>query len=576
MQYALSRSTPVIRTTLSLRRSAQLCSSISIPARISRQLPRRISSCTSGREHDLFNYTSGRWLVNEYVRLAERMRKFNVDELCRLAAQSVGRTLQDVDIIVKLDEGGFNRIFLITMQDGFKMIARIPYPVMAPKFYAVASEVATMRFLRAKGLPVPEVYDYSPTPNNAAETEYIFMEYVAGTKLTDIWMELEAAEIASVVRQMVELEARIMAIPFPASGSLYYADDLQKAPRKTMGIPIPLGEERFCVGPDARLPMWYGRRSHLDVDRGPYENAEAALAAVAYKEAAYLERFGRPLLPFQRERREAYEYKEQSPLDHIKNLELYRRMAPLLVPKKASLRAFCMRHPDIQPSNIMVSTSSDSSGSGPSRFKIVSLLDWQHTAILPLFLLAGIPGRLQNYDDPGSYILAPPSLPEDMDKLDESDRTAVYGRYHARLVHYHYAKSTMELNEPHHDASWDPASTSSAVSSTVLVLPGRATERWAVLAGVGVPCPVEFETEDVSKTKAFSERLQLSDENYAGCQAIIGFETETWVPNEHYERAKALAELLKLNLLQRISAADVRDKAQAHWFLDDMNEDDYM
>lgn len=28
----------------------------------------------------------------------------------------------------KLDEGGFNRIFLITMHDGFRMIARIPYP----------------------------------------------------------------------------------------------------------------------------------------------------------------------------------------------------------------------------------------------------------------------------------------------------------------------------------------------------------------------------------------------------------------------------------------------------------------
>ena len=42
----------------------------------------------------------------------------------------------------KLDEGGFNRIFLITMLDGFQMIACILYPVTEPKFYAVASEVA--------------------------------------------------------------------------------------------------------------------------------------------------------------------------------------------------------------------------------------------------------------------------------------------------------------------------------------------------------------------------------------------------------------------------------------------------
>ncbi len=51
------------------------------------------------------------------------------------------------------------------------------------------------------------------------------------------------------------------------------------------------------------------------------ENTEAALVAAARKELAYLEQFGRPLLPFQRERREAYGYKEQSPSDHIKNLE---------------------------------------------------------------------------------------------------------------------------------------------------------------------------------------------------------------------------------------------------------------
>jgi aminoglycoside phosphotransferase (APT) family kinase protein len=88
----------------------------------------------------------------------------------------------------KLDEGGFNRIFLITMLDGFQMIARIPYPVTEPKFYAIASEVATMAFLRANGLPVPKVYGYSPTSDNAAKTEYVFMEFIRGTKLTDVWM----------------------------------------------------------------------------------------------------------------------------------------------------------------------------------------------------------------------------------------------------------------------------------------------------------------------------------------------------------------------------------------------------
>jgi len=169
----------------------------------------------------------------------------------------------------KLDEGGFNRIFLITMLDGFQMIARIPYPITEPKFYVIASEVATMAFLRANGLPVPKVYGYSPTSDNTAKTEYIFMEFIKGTKLTDVWMQLSEADLASVLRQLVELESLIMSIPFSAGGSLYYVDDLEKVAGGKTGIPMPLNGERFCIGPDVKLHMWYGRRSQLDVGRGP-------------------------------------------------------------------------------------------------------------------------------------------------------------------------------------------------------------------------------------------------------------------------------------------------------------------
>ena len=58
----------------------------------------------------------------------------------------------------KLAEGGFHRTFLLIFCDDFQMIAGIPYPATVPKYYAVASEVATMEFLRSSGLPVPQVY----------------------------------------------------------------------------------------------------------------------------------------------------------------------------------------------------------------------------------------------------------------------------------------------------------------------------------------------------------------------------------------------------------------------------------
>lgn len=88
------------------------------------------------------------------------------------------------------------------MRDGFRMVARIPYPAAIPKYFTVASEVATMALLRSSGLPIPdsEVYGYSPAPDNVAETEYIFMEFMEGTKLSHVWSGLGEGDIISISR----------------------------------------------------------------------------------------------------------------------------------------------------------------------------------------------------------------------------------------------------------------------------------------------------------------------------------------------------------------------------------------
>lgn len=79
--------------------------------------------------------------------------------------------LADIAHFKKLAEGGFNRTFLISMQDGFEMIARIPYLTTEPRNLLVASEVATMDYLRSHGVPIPKIYGYSSTSQNPAGTE---------------------------------------------------------------------------------------------------------------------------------------------------------------------------------------------------------------------------------------------------------------------------------------------------------------------------------------------------------------------------------------------------------------------
>jgi hypothetical protein len=120
-----------------------------------------------------------------------------------------------------------------------------------------------MALLRSFGLPIPEVYGYSPMPNNAARAEYIFMEFIQGTDLSDIWYDLEEREIDSISRQLAKLESKMMSIASPAGGSLCYPKDLENVTGSasgSTGLGVILDDERFCDGPDTSLPLWITAR----------------------------------------------------------------------------------------------------------------------------------------------------------------------------------------------------------------------------------------------------------------------------------------------------------------------------
>lgn len=287
-------------------------------------------------------------------------------------------------------------------------------------------------------------------------------------------------------------------------------------------------------------------------------------------------------MPFQRIRREAYKYQEQPPSDHIENLDRYLLIAPSLIPRNPALSPFRIRHPDLQPSNIIVSRSPD------SNLHIVGLIDWQHTSILPLFLLTGIPQQLQNYDDIGSQSMTRPSLPEKLDDLDETHQSEEVELYRRRLVHYHYVKSTEEYNELHYAGLTDPmgmlrhrlfSHASDPWEGETLELKIaliQATERWKTLAGGGLPCPVVFDPDDVRETMKLGAEQREADECLEVCRVVIGSGPEGWMPAEHYGEAMALSKKLKENGLAAAESEEERAQIAAHWLLDDMDEEEYM
>ncbi|KAF9076022.1 kinase-like domain-containing protein [Rhodocollybia butyracea] len=528
--FCLRRANPVFNLLKVPASPRSLVSSLRKPVSITTlSLPRCSLSTATDLCNDLFNYTSGRWVYNDVLRHEERRLTFNVDELCRLAAESINQSPPDVVSISKLAEGGFNRTFIIALRDGAQKVARIPYPMTVPKYCAVASEAATIEYLRSFGMPVPKIYGYSPGSDNATGTAYILMEFVQGSKLSEVWRSLDDQEVISVVRQLTQLESKIMTLSFPAGGSLFFTKDLEKVAQE---LGIPPEDKRFCVGPDVRLPLWYGRRAQLEVNRGPCTSFSAVpftWRSLDNQSCRCGVRGGPPL-----------------PSYHVESLERYLSITSSLVPSDLSLSRFCMRHPDLQYNNIIVSRSPDSD------CKVIGLIGWQHASILPMFI---------NYDD------------SNLDELNEAERVHEEYLYRCHLVHYHYVTSTKECNQLHYAAFTDPlyalrgrlfqeAGTpwegETHNLKTALI---QAAKKWEKLTGGGVPCP---------------EELAQAERGFEFLQSMCDVGEEGWVLPEDYDSAVVFLKDRKEAAFAGAESEEDREEIMTQWPWDDMDEEKYM
>ncbi len=206
---------------------------------------------------------------NEKLRRTERRLEFNVAALKEAIAEAAHQPSANVVSITKLAEGGFNRILQATMTNDSIILARLPYPNTVPKTYAVASEVATLDFLRLHDIPVPKVLGYAATADNPVGAEYILMEKMEGTPLGDVWFSMSNKERLSIMRQLIGLEKLFFDLQLPASGSIYYQEDLRAGEKPVAIEGASLQGKPFVIGPTAQYEWWYQERKQIDADRGP-------------------------------------------------------------------------------------------------------------------------------------------------------------------------------------------------------------------------------------------------------------------------------------------------------------------
>jgi hypothetical protein len=109
------------------------------------------SSTDWNKSNDFFTFTKGRFLRNEENEMSLRHVRFDMNALARIAVNAAGsRSCMDVE---KYPDGMFNKVFLMTMEDGKQVVAKVPSRNAGPARLTTASEVATMDFVSTTLLP---------------------------------------------------------------------------------------------------------------------------------------------------------------------------------------------------------------------------------------------------------------------------------------------------------------------------------------------------------------------------------------------------------------------------------------
>lgn len=139
----------VVYTSLLLRELAMyeiVQASVRYPHFVSALLQAALRSnllIPKGPDFDPYAYSSGRWLRNDKQERDSRYTIFDFDGLCQKVVRLSGASA--VTACEKI-EGGFNRVFIFTLDNEKRVVAKLPFIHAGPRKLTTASEVATMKY----------------------------------------------------------------------------------------------------------------------------------------------------------------------------------------------------------------------------------------------------------------------------------------------------------------------------------------------------------------------------------------------------------------------------------------------
>ncbi|KAJ8455900.1 hypothetical protein ONZ51_g12306 [Trametes cubensis] len=327
--------------------------------------------------------------------------------------------------IDKVQDGILNRVLSLKFDNDAELIAKIPFPVAGPKHFCTASEVATMDYLRTEhGIPTPVVRAWcSRAESSPVGIEYILYDKIPGVQLALLDrndLPLEDDPFIEILLTIQAIETRLAAVVFSQIGSIYYKEDvpepLRNRPLYAKWITPKANSARFCIGPTVDREFWRAGRAALDIDRGPWPDAQSWMSALgAWVRASIAGHPG-----------------EQVKQKYNGLISDYEQLVPHIAPKKN--KHFILWHPDFYPRNILISEGRPSLLNG--------IIDWQGAIVTLDSIQLMIPPV---YDcEPHPLVVwsdSPEELPTlavDLNSLDDDkkqDALLAYRRAERKRVH---------------------------------------------------------------------------------------------------------------------------------------------
>jgi hypothetical protein len=117
-------------------------------------------------------------------------------------------------------------------------------------------------------IPVPKVLAWSSDASNSVGAEYIFLEKIPGIELFSKWKTMNLREKAKLIGRIVDAEAELAKIPFPAYGSLYLQESLPENLREPLSSTVD-GSGLYCVGPPSHKAYSDVMSKPTGEDKGP-------------------------------------------------------------------------------------------------------------------------------------------------------------------------------------------------------------------------------------------------------------------------------------------------------------------